>query len=338
VQTRYGPKHRAKPARKHAASPKKKRGRASAASRRTAPEELRDVTQPQVSSHSPSEETAAPRRVSESPEGAAHRSPGMLGGQRKVPDLHTQKGNTPMLPESPAAAPLDDHHVYDARRATKDDPFAPAPKRKVIASESKPPRQSFGQFLKELPVLILVALVIAILVKTFVMQAFFIPSGSMENTLQVGDRVLVVKFLYRFVEPKHPDVVVFRSPLSAAAPEPERNIFGKVANEIAEGLGLRSSEQDFIKRVIATEGQTVEIKVGSVFVNNQKIVEPYRHDLDPLPDYPPTVIPPGKVFVMGDNRKNSEDSRVFGPISKSSIIGRAFVLIWPLDRVRWLGG
>jgi signal peptidase I len=205
-------------------------------------------------------------------------------------------------------------------------------------ARSEKPKQTFGQFLQELPILIIVALVIAILVKTFVMQAFFIPSGSMENTLHIGDRVLVVKFLYRFTEPKYPDIVVFKSPLDSGPAEPQRNLIGRIGNEIVEGLGLKSSEQDFIKRVIATEGQTVEVKVGSVYVDNRKLNEPYRHDTEPLPDYGPTLVPKGQVFVMGDNRQNSEDSRVFGPIPNSSIIGRSFVLIWPLDRIRWLGG
>jgi signal peptidase I len=250
----------------------------------------------------------------------------------------------PTRPERPAdtsarrtAAPVeDDFFTSGGHDPVGPDGFRPSPRPRLRDTEA--PKQSVGQFIKELPVLIVVALAIAIIVKTFVMQAFFIPSGSMENTLEVGDRVLVAKFLYRFVEPKHPDVVVFVSPVSPPTPEPERNLFGKLTNEIAEGLGLRSSEQDFIKRVIATEGQTVEVKVGSVFVNNQQIDEPYRHDMEPLPDYGPTVVPPGTVFVMGDNRSNSEDSRVFGPIAKSSIVGRAFVLIWPLDRVSWLGG
>jgi signal peptidase I len=312
VQTRYGPKHRAKPGRKHLTrSPKRSSGRRTT-SIRTAPREQPELRS-EALAHSRVEQTA-PRTP----------APALTRPERPV------RASMP----GPAAPPADDPYVSDGHKRLEQLRPPPQPLR---APESNAPRQSFGQFLSELPVLIVVALVIAILVKSFVMQAFFIPSGSMENTLQVGDRVLVAKFLYRFMEPKHPDVVVFVSPISRATPEPERNIFGKVTNEIAEGLGLRSSEQDFIKRVIATEGQTVEIKVGSVYVNNEKIDEPYRHDLEPLPDYPATLVPPGKVFVMGDNRSNSEDSRVFGPIPESSIIGRAFVLIWPLNRVQWLG-
>ncbi len=316
MQTRYGPKHRAKPGKKHAARSGRRARRAPTSALRGAAGQGPDLTRPRPSGQSPVEEMAARRE----PKGLTR------------PDRPA-----PAPARKTAVRPEEDFFTQERHDPARADHLRAPPRQRLKDAEA--PRQSVGQFIKELPVLIVVALAIAIIVKTFVMQAFFIPSGSMENTLEVGDRVLVAKFLYRLVEPKHPDVVVFVSPVSPATPElPQRNLFGKLTNEIAEGLGLRSSEQDFIKRVIATEGQSVEVKVGSVFVNNQKIEEPYLYDLDPLPDYGPTVVPPGTVFVMGDNRSNSEDSRVFGPIAKSSIIGRAFVLIWPLDRVRWLGG
>lgn len=206
-----------------------------------------------------------------------------------------------------------------------------------LAERSKKEKQSVGQFFKELPVLVVVALGIAILVKAFVVQAFFIPSGSMENTLLINDRVLVSKFTYRVSEPKYPNVVVFESPLSERIPEPEKGQLQALVDSVMQGLGLQSSEQDFIKRVIATEGQSVEVKDGAVHVDGKKLEEPYRKDMDPMPDYGPTVVGEDKVFVMGDNRSNSEDSRVFGPIPKSTIVGKAFVLIWPLNRFRWLG-
>ncbi|HEU4866609.1 MAG TPA: signal peptidase I [Actinomycetota bacterium] len=206
-----------------------------------------------------------------------------------------------------------------------------------LAEHPKKEKQTVGQFFKELPVLVVVALGIAILVKAFVVQAFFIPSGSMEDTLKINDRVLVSKFTYRLSEPKYPNVVVFESPLAERIPEPEKGPFQAVVDNVMQGLGLQSSEQDFIKRVIATEGQTVQVKLGSVYVNDVKLDEPYRKDMNPMPDYGPTTVGKDKVFVMGDNRSNSEDSRVFGPIPKSTIVGKAFVLIWPLNRFRWLG-
>lgn len=202
---------------------------------------------------------------------------------------------------------------------------------------SKKDKQSAGQFFKELPVLIVVALGIAILVKAYVVQAFFIPSGSMENTLLINDRVLVSKFSFRLSEPEYPDVVVFQSPLSERIPEPPAGPVQRFMDGLMEGLGLKSSEQDFIKRVIATEGQTVEIKLGSVHVDGVRLSEPYLKDVTPMSDYGPTTVEADRVFVMGDNRNNSEDSRVFGTIPESSIIGKAFVLLWPLNRFHWLG-
>jgi signal peptidase I len=206
-----------------------------------------------------------------------------------------------------------------------------------LAEHPKKEKQTVGQFFKELPVLVVVALGIAILVKAFVVQAFFIPSGSMEDTLKINDRVLVSKFTYRISEPKYPNVVVFESPLAERIPEPEKGAFQALVDNVMQGLGLQSSEQDFIKRVIATEGQTVQVKLGSVYVDDVKLDEPYRKDMNPMPDYGPTTVGKDKVFVMGDNRSNSEDSRVFGPIPKSTIVGKAFVLIWPMNRFRWLG-
>lgn len=192
------------------------------------------------------------------------------------------------------------------------------------------------QFLRELPVLVVVALGIALLIKTFVVQAFYIPSGSMENTLMIGDRVLVSKFQYRISEPKYGHVVVFVSPYGEQVPEVDRGPVGNFLNGVAEGMGLKSTEKDFIKRVIATEGQTVQVKNGAVYVNEEQLSEPYLHDRSPMPDYGPTRVPNDRVFVMGDNRSNSQDSRVFGPIPQSSILGRAFVLIWPPGRFRIL--
>lgn len=199
-------------------------------------------------------------------------------------------------------------------------------------------KDTFVDFLKELPILILVAFAIALLIKTFLFQAFFIPSGSMENTLLINDRVLVCKInpVFGCKNPKRTDVVVFVAPAGVQPPSKSRGPVGKFWNSFLEGLGLRTPENDFIKRVIATEGETVEIKEGAVRINGEKLNEPYLHDSFPMPDFPPLKIPEGKIFVMGDNRSNSQDSRFFGPIPKSSLVGRAFVLIWPLDRFKGL--
>lgn len=249
------------------------------------------------------------------------------GGSQEQPD---QPEQSPGLTESNRAEPV----VA---------PASTAPTTSMGSAPARPPEPSqpegkdgFIDFLKELPVLVVVAFGIALLIKTFVVQAFFIPSGSMENTLLVNDRVLVSKFLYRFEHPHYRDVIVFVSPMQPVEPRVSHGPIGNLFRSLAEGLGLQSSERDFIKRVIATEGQTVQVKEGAVFVGGKRLSEPYIHDQLPMPDYGPLTVPRGDLFVMGDNRSNSQDSRVFGPIKRSSVVGRAFILIWPPDRIRLL--
>lgn len=162
------------------------------------------------------------------------------------------------------------------------------------------------------------ALVVALVVKTFLFQAFYIPSASMEPTLQKGDRVLVNKLSYDIHDVHRGDVVVFEIPQNAVG---------------ADGI------KDLIKRVIGLPGDTIESRDGVVYINDRRVAEPYlpKGTLtgDPAngnnPPIDRQVVPDGKVFVMGDNRGNSHDSRYAdrGPIPISSIVGRAFVLVWP---------
>lgn len=148
-------------------------------------------------------------------------------------------------------------------------------------------------------------------VRPFVVEAFYIPSGSMIPTLEIGDRVLVNKFIYRFKEPERGDVIVFRSV------EPNQD----------------GSTDDLIKRVVAVGGDEVAVRDGTLLVNGKPQNEPYVNG--EFPDtsfFGPTVIPAGKVFAMGDNRSNSRDSRFFGPVPVGNIEGEAFVVFWPLSR------
>lgn len=177
----------------------------------------------------------------------------------------------------------------------------------------------------------MVAFAIALLLKTFVVQAFYIPSASMEETLQIGDRVLVEKVSYRFSEPRRGHVVVFEKDLGAALlPEEDRNVIERV-NEAIRGLfGFPTgTAQDFIKRVIAVEGDTVEGRDGGVFVNGEPIEEQYLPPDTETSSFGPVEIPMGTIFVMGDNRENSDDSRNFGPVPVDTVVGRGFLLIWP---------
>lgn len=207
--------------------------------------------------------------------------------------------------------------------------------RRHLTNHEKQQHQSLGQWLKEIVLLGVIAILTAVVLTNYVVQAFFIPSESMENTLKIDDRVLVNKLVYRTRDPRPGDIVVFTSPEMATADLPKTGPVGKVLNEAAQGLGLRSSVQDLIKRVIAVEGQTVEVKIGSVFVDGVQIDEPYRKDFLPMPDFDPLKVPSGTVFVMGDNRSQSRDSRSFGPVEVDSIVGRAFALLWPVHRFTW---
>lgn len=185
-------------------------------------------------------------------------------------------------------------------------------------------------FWKELPVLIIVALVVAVLIKTFLVQAFFIPSASMRDTLLEGDRVMVNKLSFRFGEPARGNVIVFDSPLEESGHG--EGLLGAVIRNIGESLGLSQPDTALIKRVIAIGGDTLEIRENTVFINGTAIDEPYLTRTIRMPDFGPVEIPIEHVFVMGDNRNQSEDSRRFGPIPVSSIIGRAFVRVWPPSR------
>lgn len=203
----------------------------------------------------------------------------------------------------------------------------------ALPVEKKKKQEKQRSFWVELPILIVVAFGIALLVKTFLVQAFWIPSESMEDTLKINDRVLVSKMSYRFGDPRQGDVVVFIAPPGEDIPEPASSASRALFNR----LGLGSKDKDLIKRVIATGGQTIQIKGGRTYVDERQVAEPYRKDQTPLPDYGPYKVPPDALFVMGDNRFQSHDARAFGAIKESSVVGRAFVRIWPLGRLGSLG-
>jgi signal peptidase I len=158
---------------------------------------------------------------------------------------------------------------------------------------------------------------IALLVEAFLIQAFWIPSPSMEPTLDVGDRVLVNKLSYKLHDVHRGDVVVFERPPGASTGED-----GEI--------------KDLIKRVIAVGGDTIEAREGYVYVNGERIDEDYLEPGTPTDNLPLKTIPDGRVFVMGDNRTNSEDSRVFGPIDEDAIVGRAFIRVLPVTDIGWL--
>jgi len=187
------------------------------------------------------------------------------------------------------------------------------------------------RFVGSTPFLILVALGVAILVKSFVIQAFYIPSESMVPTLEVGDRVFVNKFLFDEGDIHRGDVIVFENPNQEALPD--RGAIGGFLHWLGEGIGFAQPEnEDFIKRVIALPGETIEIRDKVVYIDGEPLDEPYlmRAAKSAMSDFPLKEVPQGELFVMGDNRGNSADSRYgLGTVPVDKVIGKAFVVIWP---------
>ena len=214
-----------------------------------------------------------------------------------------------------------------------------------VAAEHPPPQERgetdpAWRYLREFGFLTLMALVIAIVIKTFLIQAFFIPSGSMEPTLMPNDRILVNRLAYRFGHIERGDIIVFADP----TPTPQdRGIVGTFLHWLGEGIGVvRPADDDFIKRVIALPGETWEIRDGVTYIDGRKLDEPYvnQADLDTR-SFGPETVPDGMLFVMGDNRNHSGDSRFpppagLGYIPIDRVIGQAFVTIWPPSRAAWL--
>lgn len=176
--------------------------------------------------------------------------------------------------------------------------------------------------LKEYVEALAVALVLALFIRGFVVQAFKIPSGSMLDTLQIGDHLLVKKFaygikipvldkvVYPMDDPKRGDIIVFEFP--------------------------EDTSKDFIKRIIGTPGDVVEMKNKDVYVNGEKLVEPYTRYVDSSPsprrdNLPPTKVPEGQYFCLGDNRDESYDSRFWGFVDRAKIKGKAWIIYWSWD-------
>jgi signal peptidase I len=168
-----------------------------------------------------------------------------------------------------------------------------------------------------------------VLIKTFLIQPFWIPSESMLDTIHVNDRVMVNKLAYQLGEPERGDIVVFRDP---AEPEVDESIPEAVIRSVLEAVGIRTrGRDDLIKRVVGLPGETITISEDTVFVDGAALSEPYLDEDVVMPDAGPFSVGVDEVFVMGDNREFSFDSRRFGNIEFDSLVGRAFVIIWPLS-------
>jgi signal peptidase I len=200
-------------------------------------------------------------------------------------------------------------------------------------------------FAKELPFLLVVGIVAAFLVRTFVFQAFFIPSPSMGcaqcpvHTLEIDDKVVVSKLSYRLHEPRRGDVVVFECPPTArcATTKHSKNVVAKAIRFVGERIGVvPPSTEDYIKRVIGLPGETVEGRDGDVYVDGRILVEPYLNPQVVTTDFGPVTVGNDSLWVMGDNRQNSGDSRVFGPIERDSVVGRTVLRLLPPRRTAFL--
>jgi signal peptidase I len=216
----------------------------------------------------------------------------------------------------------------------------PEPGQSAPATQKK--KKSFG---RELLTIVVAAAVLTLLVKAFVVQVYRIPSGSMENTLQVGDRVLVNKVVYHFRGIARGDVIVFSGQDSWGpdAPPPSSDPVVRIFDDVLSGIGLQDNQTYYIKRVIGLPGDHVACCTdGKVTVNGVPLSEgSYVY-----PGNPPSsvkfseVVPAGHLWVMGDHRSDSEDSRYNtgdpggGAIPENQVVGRAFLIIWPPSQIR----
>jgi signal peptidase I len=206
-----------------------------------------------------------------------------------------------------------------------------------VTEAADAPSRSRGPF-REFLVLAVSALVLAIFIKTFLIQAFFIPSPSMIPTLRQGDRILVCRVCLHVSEIERGDILVFSDP----TPDPgdDRGVVAGVVHWLGEGIGVAQPEdEDFIKRVGALSGQAWEIRAGQLYVDGEAVDEPYLAAPKDTRSFGPETVPDGMLLMLGDNRLRSGDSRFtpeeggLGYVPVDDVIGKAFVIIWPPSRI-----
>jgi signal peptidase I len=164
---------------------------------------------------------------------------------------------------------------------------------------------------------IIIAFILAMIIRTFIVQAFKIPSGSMRPTFLEGDRILVNKFIYKFKEPMTGDIVVFRYP--------------------------EDPKKDFVKRLIARGNETVEIKDGDIYINDNLVINPqivkeiFYYNRGDYGEIGRKInVPPDSYYVLGDNSGSSRDSRYWGFVPKKNLLGKAFFIYWPPNRIKYI--
>jgi signal peptidase I len=218
------------------------------------------------------------------------------------PETSTEVGSQP--PIGDVATPPVEPPV-DAPPAPQG-PAEAGPADETAAQKAKTNRKKQGY---EWLILVAASLAVALIVRGFLIQAFYIPSESMVPTLVKNDRVLVNKLSYKLHDVHRGDIVVFKAPEGAAT----------------------AQVKDLIKRVVGLPGETIEGRNGTIFIDSKPLDEPYLPPDVRSRDFPPEKIPPKKMYVLGDNRQDSRDSTFFHAVEESKIVGRAFVKIWPLN-------
>jgi signal peptidase I len=224
--------------------------------------------------------------------------------------------------------------------AAADDDVVAADPEAEGAAERDADEPSSRRSWREIPILLLIALAIAILIKSFLVQAFSIPSISMSPTLERGDRILVCRICTELGDVHRGDIIVFSNP--HPGPATDRGLVGSILHWLGEGIGVAQPEnKDYVKRVIGLPGDVIELHDGTLYRNDEVVAEPY---LDPEPDthaFGPVTVPDGMLFVLGDNRAHSGDSRFppptgLGWVPQDTVIGKAFVIVYPPSRWGWL--
>jgi signal peptidase I len=210
------------------------------------------------------------------------------------------------------------HSSFSRLPSTVDQVSLPPPTLDVEEESPAPvKRRSRRRSFIEWGIVVVVAVLVSLLIRTFVFQTFYIPSGSMEPTLQIGDRIIVSKLSVEFGTIHTGDILVFKAPKAVAT---------VCGDDVA----------DLVKRVIGLPGQILTSKGNTIYVNGKPLAQPWTH-VDTLGKPIGTVyVPKNHYFMMGDNESDSCDSRYWGTIPRSSIIGKAFVRIWPLSRLAFL--
>ncbi len=179
---------------------------------------------------------------------------------------------------------------------------------KKVQSSKKP--YSIKQFVRDILEVVVPAVVLFLVIHTFFLESRFVPSPSMVPTIEVQDRFLLNKTAYWFKTPQRYDVIIFKPPVEAG------------------------SSEDFVKRVIGLPGETLRVHGGVVYINNKPLPESYiTPDRAPISEFSPIIIPEGQLFMMGDNRNNSQDSRYWGTLPIKDVKGQAWWRFWPLNRM-----